>query len=91
MSQRSGEIVADYSAIDTPPLQPAAPAYAPPQQQPSAASPYHAPHTPSYAGGPAPVPPSPRGEALRSSILKKPLDATTLGQPSQPGYPPKFR
>jgi len=41
----------------------------------------------------APVPPSPRGEALRSSLLKKPLDAS-LGAPA-PGAksptPPRFR
>jgi DNA helicase HerA-like ATPase len=41
----------------------------------------------------APVPPSPRGEALRSSLLKKPLDAS-LGAPA-PGakspIPPRFR
>jgi DNA helicase HerA-like ATPase len=43
--------------------------------------------------GPVPVPPSARGEALRSSLLKKPLDAATFGAPpsSPPGYPPKFR
>jgi DNA helicase HerA-like ATPase len=44
--------------------------------------------------GPVPVPPSPRGEALRSSLLKKPLDAASFGAPpnsSPPGYPPKFR
>jgi hypothetical protein len=29
-----------------------------------------------------PVPPSPRGEALLSSLLKKPLDATTFGNPA---------
>jgi DNA helicase HerA-like ATPase len=42
---------------------------------------------------PVPVPPSPRGEALRASLLKKPLDASTFGAPpsSPPGYPPKFR
>jgi DNA helicase HerA-like ATPase len=43
---------------------------------------------------PVPVPPSPRGEALRSSILKKPLDATSFGPSSglpPPAYPPKFR
>jgi hypothetical protein len=44
---------------------------------------------------PIPVPPSPRGETLRSSLLKKPLDAATFGAPpantSPPGYPPKFR
>jgi hypothetical protein len=40
---------------------------------------------------PAPVPPSPRGEALRSSLLKKPLDAGTFGggPASPPGYPPR--
>ena len=35
-------------------------------------------------------PPSPRGEALRSSLLKKPLDASSFGNPqpgSTPGYP----
>jgi hypothetical protein len=41
-----------------------------------------------------PVPPSPRGEALRSSLLKKPLDAGSFGNPqpgSTPGFPTKFR
>ena len=41
-----------------------------------------------------PVPPSPRGEALRSSLLKKPLDATRSA-PRQSGKtpppPPRFR
>jgi DNA helicase HerA-like ATPase len=44
----------------------------------------------------APVPPSPRGEALRSTLLKKPLDAGAIGssaapqapQPTRPGFPP---
>ena len=42
---------------------------------------------------PVPVPPSPRGEALRSSLLKKPLDATSFGNTpsSPPGFPPRFR
>jgi uncharacterized protein len=42
---------------------------------------------------PVPVPPSPRGEALRSSLLKKPLDASSFGGPASnpPGYPPRFR
>jgi DNA helicase HerA-like ATPase len=44
---------------------------------------------------PMPVPPSARGEALRSSLLKKPLDASAFGapQPSKPpGLPPqRFR
>ncbi|HEX5212955.1 MAG TPA: DUF87 domain-containing protein [Pseudolabrys sp.] len=43
-----------------------------------------------------PVPPSPRGEALRSTLLKKPLDAGAIGpsqspqapQPTRPGFPP---
>ena len=41
----------------------------------------------------APVSPSPRGEALRSSLLKKPLDAGTLSGPASnpPGFPPRFR
>jgi hypothetical protein len=50
------------------------------------------------AQAPAPAapltsPPSPRGEALRSSLLKKPLDAGPLGGPraNPPGYPPRFR
>ena len=41
-----------------------------------------------------PVPPSPRGEALRSSLLKKPLDATSFGAPQAPKWPfppPRFR
>jgi hypothetical protein len=33
-----------------------------------------------------PVPPSPRGD-LRSSLLKKPLDATTFGNPQGPKTP----
>jgi hypothetical protein len=38
-------------------------------------------------------PPSPRGDALRSGLLKKPLDATSFGnpQPGSPGFPSKFR
>jgi len=37
---------------------------------------------------------SPRGEALRSSLLKKPLDTTSFGAPpgGKPGLPPqRFR
>jgi hypothetical protein len=62
---------------DTPSLQPAAA----PAQAPAA-----------YAPPPAP-PPSPRGEALRSSLLKKPLDASSFGNPqpgSTPGFPSRF-
>jgi DNA helicase HerA-like ATPase len=57
-----------------------------PPLQPAAAA-------PAVPAAPVPVPPSPRGEALRSSILKKPLDASSFGPSSglQGGYPPKFR
>jgi hypothetical protein len=57
-----------------------------PPLQPAAAS-------PAVPAAPVPVPPSPRGEALRSSILKKPLDASSFGPSSglQGNYPPKFR
>jgi hypothetical protein len=34
-----------------------------------------------------PVPPSPRGEALRSSLLKKPLEASSFGNPQVPKTP----
>ena len=44
-----------------------------------------------YGEAPAlqPAPPSP----LRSSLLKKPLDAGSFGNPpaNPPGFPPKFR
>jgi DNA helicase HerA-like ATPase len=52
-----------------------------------------APLQPAAPVGPMPVPPSPRGEALRSSLLKKPLDAS-LGMPQVPNAPlppPRFR
>jgi DNA helicase HerA-like ATPase len=41
----------------------------------------------------APVapPPSPRGELLRASLLKKPLDASLGSTPTPPPYPPRFR
>jgi len=44
---------------------------------------------PALPAAPVAPPPSPRGEALRSSLLKKPLDANTLAGPpaSPPGYP----
>ncbi len=54
--------------------------------------------------GPMPVPPSPRGQALRSSLLRKPLDGSAgapaarapspAGAPqntSPPSHPPRFR
>ncbi len=53
-----------------------------------------APLQPALPQAPVPVPPSPRGEALRSSLLKKPLDATPLGAPQglkTPLPPPRFR
>jgi len=80
MSHRMAEdeFGGDYgSPLDAPTLQPQAP-QAPASQPPPAA--------------PAPYPPAAQPSALRSSILKKPLDANSLGGPSNPpGYPPKFR
>jgi hypothetical protein len=54
------------------------------------------PAMPAAPPAPVPVPPSPRGEALRSSLLKKPLEAGTFGGPSpnKPSFappPPRFR
>src|ERR1039458_1620962 len=40
-----------------------------------------APLQPAAPAMPMPVPPSPRGEALRSSLLKKPLTASSFGSP----------
>src|SRR4029077_9308592 len=42
---------------------------------------------------PVPVPPSPRGEALRWSLMKKPLEPGPLSAPpvAVPGHPPRFR
>ena len=77
MSHRVSEddSLPDYgSPLDAPSLQPTAPMA--PKAAPAA---------------PVPPPPSPsRGEALRSSLLKKPLDASFGGAPSSPpGYPPR--
>jgi DNA helicase HerA-like ATPase len=56
-------------------------------------SPLDAP--PLQPAAPAPVPPSPRGEALRSSLLKKPLEAGSFSnpqaKPSFPTAPSRFR
>jgi hypothetical protein len=49
---------------------------------------------PLQPAAPVPVPPSPRGEALRSSLLKKPLEASSFSTPQAgktPLPPPRFR
>jgi len=56
-----------------------------PQMQPS-----HAPQAPAYQ----PPPPPPQPSALRSSLLKKPLDAGSFGgssNPPPPGFPSRYR
>jgi DNA helicase HerA-like ATPase len=64
------------SPLDTPALQPALP-QTPPVQAP--------PMQPAYQPPPPP-------NTLRTSILKKPLDANALGgTPAASGYPPRFR
>jgi hypothetical protein len=58
-----------------------------------------APLQPAMPAAPVPVPPSPRGEALRSSLLKKPLETGAFANPqaARPGVtppppaPPRFR
>lgn len=70
----------DYaSPLDSPGLQPSMP------QAPS-----YQPQTPAYQPPPAP---SAQPSALRSSLLKKPLDANSLGGPSNPppSFPSRFR
>jgi len=50
------------------------------------------PAAPAMPAAPVPPPPSPRGEALRSSLLKKPLDPAALATPpSAPKFPPPPR
>jgi hypothetical protein len=55
------------------------------------------PAQPSAPAMPATPPPSPRGEALRASLLKKPLDAAAVAPgagappPLPPGYPQRPR
>jgi hypothetical protein len=85
MSHRTGveDEFPEYSSpLDSPALQPVHPA-----------SPAHTAHPAPPPMPPLAVPPSPRGEALRSSLLKKPLDATPFNAPQggAPGYPPRFR
>jgi hypothetical protein len=49
------------------------------------------PQTPAYQPPPQPAPAA-QPSALRASLLKKPLDANSLGgAPTNPGYPPRFR
>ncbi len=86
MSHRaSTEELLDYGATDAP-LQPAAAATFEPS------TPLRPPPPPAVPQAPVPPPVSPRGEALRASLLKKPLDASLGGNlPQTPGYPSKFR
>ncbi len=81
----------DYAAaFEAPPLQPAAPNYPPVYATPGPAA--YAPQAPAYAPQPAAPPaPPPRPEGFRSSLLKKPLDAS-LGNPPPPsGFPTRYR
>jgi len=86
MSQRGDELTPDFSSLEaSPSLQPAAeqpaappaPVAAPRAPQPAQAryapQPQQPPQAPQAPRGA--MPPSPRGEALRSSLLRKPLDA----------------
>jgi hypothetical protein len=97
MSSRVGDDdVLDYaSPLETPALQPTQappqpPAQASPPTTPASLSPYHQPApqpahaAPAGPAGPVTAPPSPRGEALRASILKKPLDASLGNPPARP-------
>ncbi len=97
MSQRSDELTADFSSLEaSPPLQPAVEQPAPaaaaraPQAPQAPYRPPHASQAPQVPRAPAPVPPSPRGEALRSSLLRKPLDAN-LGAGARPAPAPSPR
>ncbi len=95
MSQRNDELTADFSGLEAPPLQPAPPAQpAPAAPAAPAAAPRapHAPYPPQAPRAPQAVPPSPRGEALRSSLLRKPLDASLgAGAPAAPAPAPEAR
>ncbi len=72
----------DYgSPPDAPSLQPA--------QAPPAAPAHPLRPAATYNGPPMAPPVSPRGEALRASLLKKPLDAGSLGTPPGPPAPPQ--
>ena len=77
----------DFSAaFEAPPLQPAAPNYPPAYAPPGQA---YAPQAAAYA--PQPSAPPPRPEGLRSSLLKKPLDASMGNPPAPPGFPTRYR
>ena len=93
MSQRNDELTADFSGLEAPPLQPAPPAQpAPAAPAAPAAAPRapQAPYPPQAPRAPQAVPPSPRGEALRSSLLRKPLDASLgAGAPAAPAPGPR--
>ncbi|MCF8477479.1 MAG: DUF87 domain-containing protein [Pseudolabrys sp.] len=85
MSHRMGDDMYDDggSPLDAPALQPAqAPAQYPPQYAPPAQA-----HAPAYAPAAAP----PAREGLRSSLLKKPLDAGFGTAPKPPILPSRFR
>ena len=79
MSHRSGD--EDFNDFaEAPSLQPA----------PATHAPVYTPPAPAQA---APPPLPPRGDAFRSSLMKKPLDAATFGNSppsSPPGFPPRF-
>jgi len=75
-----------------------------PDYSSSLESPTLQPAAPAAPAAPVAPPPSPRGEALRASLLKRPLDPNSLGAArthtpsrapanpaSPPGYPPRFR
>jgi hypothetical protein len=92
MSQRAGdEFAADFSGPEAPPLQPAAQPMSAPAPVAAARAPQappQAPRAPQTYQTPQSVPPSPRGEALRSSLLRKPLDATVGAGAPGPAAPP---
>jgi len=107
MSQRISDDLYDDggSTFDTPPLQPAQPAaYQPPPPvaptPPNLGSQYVQAPAPSYAPVTAapytaqPAAPAQRPDALRSSLLKKPLDqlgSGNAGAPNKPILPSRFR
>jgi len=94
MSHRmAGDEYADFGAPgDLPPLQPQTPAmpgYPPQAPAYQSQAPGYQPQTPAYQ----PPPPAPQPSALRSSLLKKPLDAGFGGSsnPPPPGFPSRYR